>query len=147
MPPLSLFNSRTEQKYMICLANITPKKAILGLIGLVILLVIVRAAFVFATMDTYTASVIKAPYDKEGVLYFTVRPDAKVGLNTEKGVYKLQITDSHVPFIAWATRSERFDALVPGDVICVSDIGMRNSWFSWFPNGLDYTEGACPPQS
>lgn len=116
-------------------------KVIVGIITLCVAWVYVSTLW---TMDTYTAEVTKEMYPaKNGRIFISVKP-LEDGFNVDdNGNYKVEIRDVTVPLLAWATRSERMDNLSKGDIICLTDEGVRNGILSWYPNAIKYTDGPC----
>ena len=118
-----------------------------NLIKLVIGLITAWVAWVYAstwwTMDTYTVEVTRSTYDKDGQWFINVKP-MEDGFNTDNsGTYKVEIRDIRLPGLAWATHSERLDGLAKGDVVCLTDVGYRNTVLTWYPNAIKYTVGPC----
>lgn len=119
------------------------------LIAVILLGVAAIAGSFFYRLDTYTAVVASAPaIDTDNgrtSKFIRVQPQTRTWLSgiDERGILKLKIADSLVPYFAWAVDGDRAEGLREGDVICVTDRGYRFNFFSQYPTFIRFTAGRC----
>ena len=99
--------------------------------------------------DTYTAVVVSPPFldTDEGKTgkFIRLKPqhDKYLWGKDDQGDLKLAIKDSRIPYLAWSTNGERADRLKEGQIICVTERGFRNDFFSQYPIFVNFTHEAC----
>lgn len=115
----------------------------------IVSVVMAIAGVFFFRLDTYTAVVETPPfldtYKGQAMKFVRVIPNEGKWLSgvDRRGVLKLIVSDTYIPYFAWATDGDRFEGLKKGDVICVTDTGYRLDFLSKYPIFVKYTEGVC----
>lgn len=141
---MSFLNSRYKEQ-----GKSFMKKLGVGGTFLLVVVVGILSGIFFLQKDTYSAEVTSAWFldsdQGKTAKFIRVKPldDVIVRGKDDAGVLKLKVSDSHIPFFAWATNGDRMSNLKEGDVICLTETGFRSEWFSEYPNPISFTMGFC----